>query len=152
MKYHTIVSALFLGVFCFLIGCGGGGTNLSGLAPCSGTVMLKGTPVEGASIVFIPKSGQRAAAATTDAQGRFTVTTLNPQDGIAPGEYVVTVSKKEFYGPELPPQKDEFGEMYNPQRPQKNTLPDQYASAERTPLTVTIPSGGNKNLEINLDE
>ena len=154
MKYQIPVSVLVLSVFCFLVGCSDS-TKLRGLVACSGTVVMKGNPVEEASITFIPKnsgSGLRAAAAITDAQGRFTLTTLTPQDGIMPGEYAVTVIKNEFFGPQLPPQPDGYGGTYTPQRSQRNILPAQYESAAKTPLAVTISSKGNKELEIDLGE
>src|SRR5262245_38254316 len=55
--------------------------------PVTGTVTLDGKPLAGAQVVFQPKSGGQAASGTTDAQGKFTLTTFNAKDGAAVGSY-----------------------------------------------------------------
>lgn len=73
------------------IGCpAGSGVST---APVSGLVTLDGQPVDGATISFVPKSeGGVAAAAVTDASGRFTLVTTSGE-GAVPGSYAVTISK-----------------------------------------------------------
>lgn len=63
----------------------------------SGLVTLDGAPVEGANVTFAPAAtgGGRAASGVTDKTGRYRLTTLDPNDGALPGNYVVTVSKSE---------------------------------------------------------
>jgi hypothetical protein len=56
---------------------------------------LDGKAIEGAQVVFQPKTGGQAASGTTDAQGKFQLTTFNPQDGAVVGSYAVTISKVE---------------------------------------------------------
>ncbi|MBI1248503.1 hypothetical protein GC197_11775 [bacterium] len=85
--------ALIVGLAC-LIGC-----NSSDMVPTEGTVTLDGEPLEGASIGFIPVEGGRPAVGHTDAQGRFTITSLKAGDGMPPGEYSVTVIKVEAKKP-----------------------------------------------------
>jgi len=130
-------------------------SKLSGLAPCSGTVMMDGQPVEGAFLVFFATGGgtdMRNASGRTDAQGKFTLTTLSPNDGITPGDFAVAVSKNEEYGPIPKPVIDENGVEFTPERPTRNLLPAKYASAKTSQLKFTIPEGGNKNLEIVLEK
>ena len=154
MKNTFTACGLFLLILCLLVGCRDG-SKLKGLVPCAGTVMWKGEPVGGASLAFVPKDPDqnlRVAATQTDAQGKFVVTTLTPQDGIMPGEYIVSVGKWEYYGPELPPTMGRDGFIVQHVRPQRNILPPQYESLTNPKIVVTIPQKGNKNLEFVLDE
>ncbi|MDR1385551.1 MAG: carboxypeptidase-like regulatory domain-containing protein, partial [Planctomycetaceae bacterium] len=95
MKKWIIFSLLIL-----IAGCNQSG-QLKGLVTASGTVTFHGQPVDQATIIFSPKAGEdtaRAASATTDAKGHFTMMTLNPGDGVFPGNYLVTVEKTETTG------------------------------------------------------
>ncbi|MEN6492778.1 MAG: carboxypeptidase-like regulatory domain-containing protein [Thermoguttaceae bacterium] len=74
------------------LGCSGGGPDI-GTVKASGTVTYKGAPVEGAQVAFLPDGSGRAAAATTDASGRFTLNTAGSGDGAIPGSYKVIVTK-----------------------------------------------------------
>lgn len=73
-----------------VIGCGKG---RPGTVRVTGVVTLDGSPVEGASVTFYPAEGGRPASGTTDAQGKFTLTTFESGDGAPPGNYNVTVIK-----------------------------------------------------------
>ncbi len=78
-----------------ILGCGGGAKRLDTVL-VSGTVTLDGAPVEGARVVFAPTSGGGVAASgTTDASGRYKLTTRDPNDGALPGSYAVMISKTE---------------------------------------------------------
>lgn len=86
--------------FCFLaillacstVGCGKSGLN--GTYRATGKVTYKGQPIEGATVVFSPVAQDgRAASAMTDAQGVFSLTTLEANDGALPGQYKVFISK-----------------------------------------------------------
>jgi hypothetical protein len=128
-------------------------TSLNGLVPCQGTVTLDEVPVEGATVLFTPvvsSSSQRAAVGKTDAQGRFTSTTLNPNDGIAPGEFIVLITKFEKYGPEPKKVFDSDGTDVTPPQDEKNVLPVRYGNKETTDLKVMIPTSGDKNLFFKL--
>jgi len=87
-----IVAASFMALFS---GCEQ--SRLPGLVSVSGTVSYKGQLVEGAWVTFVPSqkgNGQRAASGITNGQGRFKMTTLDPDDGVMPGEYQVKISKR----------------------------------------------------------
>ena len=76
-------------------GCGDK-SQLKGLVPVEGVVYYDGTPLEGAAVKFFPEDvSGRTATAMTGADGKFVLMTLNPKDGVAPGEYKVTVVKYE---------------------------------------------------------
>ena len=125
-------------------GCSSG-DGLSGLYKCEGTVNHNGSPVAEASVTFHPDSSgdARVAGGSTDAQGKFIVTTLKPGDGLYPGTYKVTVVKYEEYGPEAPPTKGDDGEVIPGGRAVKNVLPGKYAKAETSGLTATIEKKKN---------
>ena len=75
-------SLLLLGAL-LLAGVTGCGAS-SDLAKVSGVVTYKGQPVEGAVVAFHCNTASVPATGTTDASGRFTLTTLTPGDGAVP--------------------------------------------------------------------
>ena len=83
---------LLLATCCVLAGCGG-----PKLLPVSGVVTLDGQPVAGAGVMFLPADKGPATGGTTDATGKFELSTTNRR-GIAPGRYRVTVTKREVSG------------------------------------------------------
>jgi hypothetical protein len=154
------------------------GCNKSGLHSVKGIVTLDGQPVEGASVQFLLIGGEpRPAIGTTDKNGAFTLTTLKPNDGAAPGEYKVLViktevdaaaSKTEPFNPKSgkAPTKEQVealksgeapkaeggqgGDKYGP--PKKDLLPKIYGDPNKTPLRATVPSSGEIKLELNSKE
>lgn len=75
----------------YLIGCG------QKLASVEGTVQLDGKPLAAAGIAFHPVAGGPLGSATTDADGHFRIESAN-KPGLIPGQYQVTVVKKETSG------------------------------------------------------
>jgi len=133
-----------------------------------GIVTLDGDPVEGALVTFIPASGEtaRAAAGTTDARGRYTLTTVEggkPGRGTTEGDYKVTVAKR---APDTTQEKREAAEPALPQdrpptieemaaadRARRSAglpppflylTPKQYNNPETSGLTATVVRGKNK--------
>ncbi|MDD3469866.1 MAG: hypothetical protein PHE53_07795 [Thermoguttaceae bacterium] len=138
---------------CLLMGCGSG-SRLEGLVPAEGVVTLNGTPVDGASVVFAPKgstSPSSSASAQTDAEGRFQMMTLNPGDGVYPGEYYVTVTKTVIEGeaPVIDP-NDKASKKAVDTRTVTECLPMVYADITTSGLDQTIAADGNKNIEFKL--
>jgi|JI10StandDraft_1071094.scaffolds.fasta_scaffold00156_47 hypothetical protein len=76
-------------------GCGGKDFDKS-LYPIEGEVFFRGKPAVGCIVSFHPTSTGEGAGApclgTTDSNGKFRVTTREPFDGIAAGEYEVSFS------------------------------------------------------------
>src|SRR5215218_3825601 len=71
-------------------------------AKAGGSVTYKGAPIEGAIVVFLPAAegnSARPAETRTTADGSFAMQTSagsgKYQDGIPPGEYLVSVRKVE---------------------------------------------------------
>ena len=150
-NFQTIVLVLPL-MFAFpFSGCGGSG--LPDLVKCEGTVRWNGAPVEGATVGFGPTApGGRSAFGITDAAGKFKATTLNDGDGIAPGEYVVTIRKKTSVR-EMPIDgpRDERGTPVGEERiVETHFLPKNYSNRETSGLSAVIPLKGDRNLTFEL--
>jgi hypothetical protein len=96
----------------------------SGTVPVTGVVRCNGTPVAGAKVML---HGRYIAAGITDAEGEFTLTTFELNDGALPGKYVVTITA--------------------------DGLPDRYADRRTSRLTATIKDLPGKNrIQFLLDD
>jgi hypothetical protein len=140
-------SLLPIGMAVAASGCGEN-TGLATVA-VTGTVTQKGTPVEGAIVSFVPAGpGAVGAVGTTDAAGKFSLTTHSKDDGAVPGQYKVTVTKYEgAKAVEGTGQATATGDMpasYTGAAadapPAKNLLPEKYASPDTSGLTGTVNS------------
>lgn len=93
----NVWSKWLVGVCCLslivVVGCN---SNTLGTVKVTGKLLLDDKPVEGAIVVFNPDNlAGRAASGRSDANGEFTLTTLEHGDGAMPGAYKVAVSKFE---------------------------------------------------------
>lgn len=127
--------------------------------PVSGTVTLNGQPVDGATVVFVPKTavqgaqaagqqGPQVATGETDAQGRYQLGTFAKGDGAVPGEYLVKVFKyPKAATPTGPAGGDEDyqppEENAPPPAPPKNLLPEKYANEQTSGLSFTVEAKAN---------
>jgi hypothetical protein len=118
------------------------GCNRSGLdlAPVEGIVTYNGSPVADAGVMFAPAQGP-SAMATTDAEGRFTLTTAN-HPGALIGEHRVSISKVETIAI---PQRRGF-----PLYQQKHQIPAKYADSATSELTASVVDDDN-HFEFNLN-
>lgn len=134
-------------------GCGGSPK----LYPASGEVKYDGKPLADASILFIPQGG-RPSIGTTDASGKYTLTT-NGKPGVPAGTYSVTVSKSSSGGEvegsdvQMPPSdaqvseeeikkvqqqmQQQMSQMNNISRP-KPAIPIKYSLPEGSGLSATV--------------
>jgi len=149
MQRFLLFTALLL---CLAItGCGRSG--LPGLVPAAGMVTLNGEPVEGAIVNFAPESSipnARSASAMSDKNGKFVVTTLEYGDGMMPGEYQVFLTKTSGTGGGLSPEES-ARQGGGDDRQVVNHLPLKYADRNTSGLTVSIPSKGERNIELKLE-
>ena len=156
-----------------LIGCGG--TSNPPTEPVSGTVTLDGSPYEGAVITFVPDdSANRAAVATSQADGTYSLTTFASGDGAQIGTYKVKVFKYDLpeggHNPyEEAKTAEELGNMTQEEelaameaaysdadaKPEgkeqkaKNDLPEKYADVSTSGLTYAVEAGGGTfNIEL----
>ena len=148
-----------------LPGCGGddsGAENRPQTVPAGGTVTYKGQPVEGATVTFVPNvpfvpgetSDVKSATAQTDAEGKFQLTTFEAGDGAVPGEYKVTVVKREQVATGTGVDQDDPG--YDPNAPEppapKHLLPEKYSAPASTPLTQTVAEGAENQFPLELTD
>ena len=127
-------------VLLLLASVAGCGPSRPATTRVSGLVTFKGAPVAEADVNFIPADG-RPASGRTDAEGRFSLSTFVPGDGVLPGEHVVTVSKQ-------------VASKSNPDDIYQNyvdLLPPQYGSLQTSPLRATVEAGGSHDLTFDLD-
>jgi hypothetical protein len=131
-----------LGVF-LLLCVATGGCNRSGLnlAPVEGVVKLNGAPVEGAGVLFMPSSGPFATG-TTDAEGKFTLTTAN-EPGAIIGDHRVIITKTQTTATQI------AGERL-PRYNTKHLIPTKYGDLSASGLAKTVVDDDNK-FEFNLN-
>ncbi|MDR1924922.1 MAG: carboxypeptidase-like regulatory domain-containing protein [Planctomycetaceae bacterium] len=160
MKVNNIFSIAVM-LFCLSVINGCGYNGLRGLVPVEGRVTLNGEPLADATVEFAPaelNGGQHGASGVTDASGRFVLKTNTESVGIAPGEYKVVVTKKDFA---TPLDKKIFDKKSGGSRVEidgKEVInivkykitTGKYGSYKKTDLKETVPAKGNKNVEIKL--
>jgi len=133
-----------------LIGAGCGNSPVS----VRGTVTLDGSPIEGATVIFLPEGGTgRQAVGLTGADGGFQLTTLSTNDGAFRGKYKVVVQYNQ--GSEAPPggnvkevmQGFEKGQKAK-RPPPKYVIPPRYSDPDKTELRQEVPASGTVNLAL----
>jgi hypothetical protein len=126
-----------------LVGCA------AGPVPVEGKVTMNGKPLAGCTVVFIPEGGGPEAGSQTDEEGNFRLTGTKAE-GITPGVYRVTVSKKEWPPGTPPPDptKMSFASVLS----KRETIPLKFTVQDKTPLRVTVPRGGIKDVHLALEK
>jgi hypothetical protein len=139
------MTTLFAAVLACL-GCG------DGLVDVRARVTLDEKPVAGAAVTLYPAGGRstgRVASGITSEDGSVRFTTVQPSDGVAPGEYKVVVVKtpsnidEEFANADRNDpdvmlrlaQRNSGGNVpYTP-----SALPRIYLNPQQTPLELKVP-------------
>ena len=155
MKHDTAILSLLVIISLAAAGCHRG-PRLEGLVLCRGTVFFQGEPLAGATVTFSPKEnspGVRAAVATTDDKGAFSLMTLG-QKGIFPGEYRVSLVKNNAV--ETPSSRERTEQMSpggRPGRPQRieSMIPVKYNNERSSGLEFLIGEQGAKELKIEVE-
>ena len=152
-SHHEYVTLPFLFLLTLVsLGCGQSGPAVQYVR---GVITLDGAPLEGATVLFSPKStGGLGAAGKTQADGSFTLNAQGAQPGAGTtiGDYAVTVSKIEMpefveideddprYGT---PEQDRIQQEASNAKP-KVIVPEKYNNSETSPFTAQIVSGKNE--------
>ena len=103
MRVRASWVVMFATMVLFSAGCGKSEgpkpKNAKATTPVKGTVTIDGSPVAGVGVLFVPAGDAAdtviddefvvAHSATTDAEGKFSVSTYVPGDGVPPGDYNV---------------------------------------------------------------
>ena len=144
-----------------MVGCGG---EPDPPVPVSGTVLLGGKPVDGATVTFLPSTGSgRSASGKTDSSGAFSLTTNKTNDGAKPGDYVVTIAKVEAKGggaSGVDISSGDYGDAYSQgmsaaasnttNKMLKDALPAKYGDPKQSGLTRTVVKGEPNEFEFDL--
>jgi hypothetical protein len=150
MRTRGVYLVALLGVG--LIGCGGKGTSA-----VRGVVTLDGTPIAGATVLFMPdgQDGGRPASGFASSDGTFRLTTYKPNDGALPGQYRVLIQKTEAAPDRETAERSVMEkakakrEDSSAQKNHKPALPEAYARFDTTPLRCTVPVTGTVTLDLH---
>lgn len=135
MRVSSVTRVAGLGLLVAML-CGCGGRSDFPTAPVSGVVTFNGKPLAGANVAFEPrKSGKGnlsgpGSYGTTDAEGRFRLTTIRDEEGAVVGKHRVSI--RTF--------RAERGPDGGMQIVAKEKLPAKYH--EQTTLTAEVPEEG----------
>lgn len=141
------------------------------LTPVNGTVTYDGTPLDGATIVFMNESGSKQATGRSDENGKFSLD-YNNGPGVPAGTYKVMVTRtkivegtspaeaagkidkgylEKMKAKDLPKGTELPAHMVGNKKAAKadiGDLPTVYSSPTTTPLTVTVPAAGPVELKL----
>lgn len=143
-----------------LVSCGGSGSDL-GTTEVTGIVTLDDKPVANATVNFTTtKKDGHSAQATTDSEGRYTLSTFvegKGHKGAMPGEYKVSVIKTSA-GDAPEDEDDPNYEKYISQGGGgdaskdkiKHIVPEKYNDPEKSGITVTVEAGKENDIPIKL--
>ncbi len=142
LLFGTMVCSLLM------VGC-----SSSGPAPVSvkGTVKTKkGQPCDNALVVLHPTAKDRLndpkPVATTDAEGKFVLTTFAVDDGALPGDYSVTVVWPGKSGPE-----SKFSLSGEGAAGGADQLKGKYGNPSQPLLKATVPAQGGADLMLEVE-
>lgn len=135
------------GVFVLAVAIAGCGGDRPTLANAGGKVTYNGSPLEGATVTFIPDSGP-AAVGRTEADGTFTLKTRGqPGAAVGPGKVAITAVEQliEYEGDEEP--SDEELEKMS-----KWLIPEKYGHILTSELTATVEEGEDNHFPFDLTD
>jgi hypothetical protein len=142
---------LFITIFTMVVLCGCSGSKLA-TVKVSGTVTLDGVPLDDATVTFTPKTeGQgHPAYGITDTNGRYQLQTFlgAVNAGTTPGDYLVSVTKREKSGGEGVSGSPSSGT--GPPPPPKSLIPEKYGKTETSELTATVENKKNNVIDFDL--
>ncbi|MCA9234419.1 MAG: hypothetical protein KDA44_03060 [Planctomycetales bacterium] len=136
-----------LAAFVMIAACAGCADSPYELAPVSGAVTLNGEPLANATVSYEPRGGPErsivgpGSVGTTDAEGRYTLSTFKDEPGAVVGQHTVRISTF----------KSQFKDI-------KNSDAVEVVSEERVPwrynrsteLVATVATGGTDQADFEL--
>jgi len=154
---RPFVHGLWLLGLAVMLGCGGEPDKIK-VVSVTGTVTFDGQPLGDAIVTFLPQTAQGvAAAATTDASGRYTLQTAGVRKpGAAPGEYKVTIMKTEVK--QLRTEAEALAQV-NAQNPMamppptteaKHLLPEKYRLPAKSGFAATVRESEKNSFDFEL--
>lgn len=142
----------FVGMLLLIsLGCGGKNSDRPATARVTGTVLYNGSPVDGATVAFIPKDG-RSATGVTSAAGEFTLQTYDTNDGAVLGNHTVTITPAigSSQDDEVPPNDPDS--LQTMQEVMDKRLPQKYSSADTSGLTREVADDGQNDFTFELTD
>ena len=117
----------------------------------TGVVTMNGSPLAGATVTFLPDGTGNTAVGTTDASGKYTLQTmLGAADaGTTPGDYVVTISKKENRPTGQQEWSESAGEMVDIMSAHEQ-VPAKFTNKSSTPLKATVVAGQANSFDFDV--
>jgi hypothetical protein len=138
-----------VGVGLFVVAMLASGCGKSASTPTarvSGIVKSNGQPLSGVQVGFLPENG-RPGQGTTDASGRFTITTFTSEDGAIPGKHKVLLSEADKTPPPMPGMPG-YAEAMARKKPSR--LSAKYSVPSKTPLEATVTLDGKNEFEFDV--
>jgi hypothetical protein len=124
------------------------GCGKAGIAtyPVSGTVALDGQPLDGATVMFVPKSGPPHGA-VTDAAGAFSIV---GKPGVPAGPCRIMVTKPPAGAAAMsnptPEDLQRISERATAPKPERSPIPEKYGRTETSGLTAEVTTDASKNV------
>lgn len=126
---------LLTGLVCTLIGCGAS----TEAVPVTGTVTFKDKPMAKINVMFVPVNKQGIIAqGTSDEKGKFSLQTIDPNDGAIPGDYKVSFKYVSDIVPDMPG-------FSGGVQPEKSPLPLKYEDENKSGITARVDENSSKN-------
>jgi hypothetical protein len=126
-------------------GCGRSGDSET--VPVAGTIIVDGRPAGYASIQFLPVEHTlgNGGGAITDANGRYSIVTPKKTNGLAPGKYKITISRRlnkdgSPADPKIPPADSAAAE----------SLPKKFSDRDQTTLFITLMPDDKSSVDFKL--
>ena len=117
------------------------------MAKVTGTVRYNGKPMSLASVTFLPeKSGVRNATGSTDANGVYSMTTFETNDGVILGKYRVGIVAIEL-APGPPKAADDITAV-----PPKMLTPLKYSDPNTSGFTVEVTADKKNVFDFDLKD
>ena len=138
LRRPPIVGGLVVLSFALSLGCGDSESRTP-VYPVRGTVSVAGRAVAGVHLQFHPVNAEHQIfpRAVTDANGAFELSTYGVNDGVPPGDYVVTASWKQMDGSgDAESHPDEMTSA-------EGLLDAAFTDPERAELRITVVAGEN---------
>jgi len=156
MARGVCLDLLWVTALTLIVGCGQGGGPTT--YATSGTVTFDGKPVEGAQVTFMAPGAPRAAVATTDAQGKYRLTTFKPSDGAVAGTHAVTIAKTETNAQAMSAAKPDaaYGQAMKQaasgkkQPSQAGGIPGKYSDPKLGGLQANVTKEGPNQFDFDL--
>lgn len=125
------------------------------LVPVSGTIKFKGAPLANATITFIPEgSAPRNPFGTTDAEGKFQLTSYDTNDGAVAGDYLVVIVAKASDGKKQEERTASDMIALGPGGGLKmeDNIPAKYSDRKTTDLKRSVVAGDTNVFNFDLAE